>query len=98
MPKNLLNVLDSKYLVIDDVQSISESETLSDGKVDVVGLLFSDEDVYQYPTYPSDDQDAYEIGMSYEDDQNTGSTKNIPVLLSAGLSGVLGIEAGGKVR
>jgi len=38
---------------------------LPDGKVDVVGLLYSDDNLYQYPTYPSDDQDAYGIGVQY---------------------------------
>ena len=42
---------------------MSGIEELDDGSPDVVGLLYSDKKLYEYPTYPSDNQDAYGIGI-----------------------------------
>ena len=55
--------MDAAYFIPDDMQDVSGVADLPDGKVDAVALLFSDSDLYYYPTYPSNDQDAYDIGM-----------------------------------
>ena len=48
----------------------------------------------EYPTYPSWDQDAYDISTSSDLIYKSGPTINIPVLLSAGLTGPLALKAG----
>ena len=54
IPRNMLDVLNDEFYIPKDMQSISGVGDLSDGKSDAVGLLFSDEDLYQYPTYLTD--------------------------------------------
>ena len=80
------------------MQSVSGVGDLSDGKSDAVGLLFSDEGYTQYPTYPSMDQDAYDIGMQPDEDYNEGPTQTVPILISSGLSGPTALTAGGIAR
>ena len=81
------------------MQEVNGVGNLPDSKkVDAIGLLFSNDDLAEYPTYPSWDQDAYEIITSTDLDKSSGSTRNIPVLLSAGLSGPLAIKAGDMGR
>lgn len=47
-----MTVIDSKLYIPSDVQTESGVGNLSGGKVDPVGLLYSDEGFDQYPTYP----------------------------------------------
>ena len=62
VPSNLLNVTYAEFYVPDDMQDVTGVPNLPDGKIDAVGLLFSDNNLDQYPTYPDNDQDAYKIG------------------------------------
>ena len=72
---------------------------LSNGKYNVIESLFSTEDLYQYPTYPSYDQDYYNIGNQEDIDYNMNKpTENIPILLSYGLKNAMGIEAGDLIK
>ena len=80
------------------MQSVSGVGKLSDGKVDAVGLLFSDEGYTQYPTYPDWDQDAYDIGMQPNANYNNGPTQTVPILISSGLSGWTALQAGDIAR
>ena len=85
IPSNLLNVTYNEFYIPDDMQDVNGVDDLPDGKINAVGLLFSDDDIDQYPTYPSDNQDAYDIGRQYKTTYNVGPTQNIKVLLSSGL-------------
>lgn len=98
VPANLLDVTFSEFYIPKDLQDVSGVSTLDDGKVNAVGLLYSDKDIVQYPTYPSDDQDAYNIGRQYSRTYGTGPTENVKLLLSSGLQQPMGIEAGNIVN
>lgn len=55
VPRNFLQVVNPDYYIPTDMQDVSGVGDLSDGKVDAVGLLYSDQDVEQYPTFPETD-------------------------------------------
>lgn len=74
-------------------------DDLSDGKVNAIGLLFSDNDLYEYPTYPSGDIDYYGIGVQNNTYYNKGqSTTNIKLIVSEGIKDHMGISAGDLLR
>ena len=74
MPSNLLNVTYAEFYIPDDMQDVSGVSDLPNGKVDAVGLLFSENNLDQYPTYPGEDQDAYEVGKQKTTSYNEGPT------------------------
>jgi len=37
------------------MEQVNGVAKLADGKIDAIGLLYSDENLYIYPTYPGDD-------------------------------------------
>jgi len=49
VPENLMSVIDDSLYIPTDMQSVSGVGDLSDGKVNAVGLLYSDEDLSEYP-------------------------------------------------
>ena len=61
-------------------------------------MIWSEEDLYEYPTYPSDNQDAYDIGVQFSQTYNTGYTRDVPIIVSYGLSQPMGLKAGDLVR
>lgn len=63
IPENFLDVVDAEFYIPSDMEDLSSVSDLSDGKVNAVGLLFSNDDLSQYPTYPEPDQDFYNIGV-----------------------------------
>lgn len=44
-----MNVIDDSLYIPTDMQSVNGVGDLSDGKVNAVGLLYSDEDIAEYP-------------------------------------------------
>lgn len=65
IPENFLNVSLVDFMIPSDTMSVDGVSDLSNGKEDVVGMLYSSNNLYQYPTYPGDDQDAFDIGIQY---------------------------------
>ena len=55
VPENFLDVALDEFLIPSDTQDVPNAPKLSNGKVDVVSLLYNTDDMYQYPTYPNDD-------------------------------------------
>ena len=100
VPSNLLNVTDNSFYIPTEMEKVSGVAKLPDGKIDAVGLLYSDEDLYTYPTYPGDNQDAYNIGVQYSTNyaKKGTSTRDMRMLLPYGLSGLMGLSAGDLVR
>jgi hypothetical protein len=100
VPRNFFNVTGTDFYIPTEMQKVSSVPKLPDGKIDGVGLLYSNESMYTYPTYPGDDQDAYNIGV--QDDVNYSkkgtSTLDFGMLLPYGLSGPMGISAGDLIR
>ena len=83
-----------------ETMTVSGVSDLSNGKPDVVSMLYSDNDLYQYPTYPSDDQDAYGIAVQYNQTyyERGATTVDVPMLVPYGLSGPMGLSAGDRIR
>lgn len=100
VPKNFLNVALVDFLLPSDSMDVDGVDELSNGRDDVVGMLYSSNDLYQYPTYPGDDQDAYDIGIQYDVNyaERGVTVMDVPMLVSYGLSGPIGISAGDKIR
>ena len=55
VPDNFLDVVSAEFYIPTDIQQVDGAVTLPDGRIDAVGLLYSDADLYQYPTYPGYD-------------------------------------------
>ena len=80
---------------------MSGVDDLSDGKVDAVALLYSENDVTQYPTYPENNQDGNDIAVQYDLDyykKNTAPTWTVKMLLAYGVAGYYSIEGGSNMR
>jgi len=72
------------YLLPHDSMDVSGVDELSNGRANVVGMLYSSNDLYQYPTYPSDDHDAFNIGFqfNYDYSENGATVMDVPMLIS----------------
>ena len=77
---------------------MSGVKKLSDGKVNAVGLLYTDADVSEYPSYPELDQtyqDYYNVSVQQNFTEYVGlPTQTINILLPSGLEDPYAIEAG----
>ena len=77
---------------------MSGVKSLSDGKVNAVGLLYSNADVSEYPSYPELDQtyqDYYNVSVQQNFTEYVGlPTQTINILLPSGLEDPYAIEAG----
>ena len=60
VPQDLLTVTGTEFLVVDDYQE-EVPVTEIDDKPNVIDLLYTDEGVNQYPSYPSTDIKDYNI-------------------------------------
>ena len=70
---------DAYFYIPDDMQNVSGVENLPDGKIDAIGLLFSDNDISQYPSTTIDE---YKIGVQFNDTYNgSKSTENMKIIL-----------------
>jgi len=81
---------------------VSGVKSLSDGKVNAVGLLFSDSDVSEYPSYPELDytyQDYYNVTVQQNFTEYEGlPTMTLTILLPSGLEDPYAIEAGSIMK
>ena len=102
VPENYLNVTDIEFYVPTSTQSgFSETNKTLDGeKVDAVGLLYSSENEDFYPSYPSDDQDYYNItvyssnGYPYKP---TGPTWTLNAIFPSGMRNALNCDRAGQL-
>ena len=63
VPENYMNVIYNEYYVPYKMQDVSGVDDLPSGDIDPVGLLFSEEDMSDYPCYPELTQDCYGISV-----------------------------------
>lgn len=63
VPQNFMQVINEEFYIPTDMQTVGNVPNLSDGKVDAVGLLYSDEDFEQYPCYDTDNQDCFGVAV-----------------------------------
>ena len=61
-------------------------------------MLYSDELVSQYPSYPSDNTDYYDIISGSDPNPEQKFTETMKVLLPAGLENILSINSGDIIR
>lgn len=97
-----MNVIYDDLYIPTSMQDVSGVEDLSDGKVDAVGLLYSDSDFVQYPTYPDHNQDGSGIAVQgtlnfYEKNKNK-PTWTVKMLLPYGVANYYAIEGGSNMR
>ena len=98
VPENFMEVIDYDLYVPTDMQDVTGVGDLPNGKVNAVGLLYSNDDFTQYPGYNTPDndmnQDPYDIGVQEDLDAARGRpTWTIKMLLPEGLASVYAIEA-----
>ena len=102
VPENYLNVTDIEFYVPTSTQGgfSDTNKTLDGEKVDAVGLLYSSENEDYYPSYPSDDQDYYNItvysynGYPYKP---TGPTWTLNAIFPSGMRNALNCDRAGQL-
>jgi len=90
-----MSVIDSNLYIPSDMQKESGVSDLDGGKVDPVGLLYSDKGFDQYPTYPDPGQDAYDIAVQPNLDAFSDlPSRTIKMLLPEGAANFFAMKAG----
>lgn len=99
MPEHFLNITGTDYLVLDDYQEIDGLGEI-DGTPDVIELLYTEEDVDQYVTYPEENQNGYGVIVSYDSWNGVlpGPTNTIKMIAPTGVKEGYSIDAGGIVK
>ena len=70
-----MNVIDDSLYIPTDIESVSESENLDDGKVNAVELLYNENDIEYYPTYE-------DVDFSYQDYYNISVQQNFTMFVN----------------
>ena len=103
LPVNYLNVTDVDFYVPTDIQSGLTHNMTSNGKIDAVGLLFSDEDTKPYPTANPDcprcgeNIDYYNISVTVYPEL-FWFTNTVKMILPSGARHALNAKAGDIIR
>ena len=58
VPRNYFNVTTTKFVIVDEYQEGPDIDKI-DGVPDLIELLYSDEDIDQYVTYPNPKNNGY---------------------------------------
>ena len=104
LPSNYLNVTDVDFYVPTDIQSGLTHNMTSNGKIDAVGLLFSDEDIKAYPTYDPDCPtcgqiiDYYNISVTPYAEPQYFFSNTIKMILPSGARHAVNAKAGDIIR
>ena len=99
VPENFLEVADLEFYVPTDIQAGVTSNKTASGKLDAIGLLYSDEHVDEYPSYPSDNTDYYNVSVTNNPNHNEGPTWTLKMILPSGVRHAMNaLNAGDIVR
>ena len=104
LPSNYLNVTDVEYYVPTDIQSGLTHNMTSNGLIDAVGLLYSDEDIKLYPTFNPECPDCwasidyYNISVTPYPPPLNYFSNTIKMILPSGARHALNAEAGDIIR
>ena len=97
VPPNYLNVTDLEYYYPKDLQKdVPVNKTLNGG-TDAVAMLYSNDQVNEYPTYPTNDTDYYNVVVGQVNERQR-FTETIKMLLPSGLRSKLSATAGDIIR
>lgn len=92
-----MDVIDEEFYIPKDMQDVSGVDKLSDGKTNAVGLLYSDNDLEQYPC--DNNQNCFGIGVQDEIDYFDGKpTWTATMILPSGVADFYAIEAGSLMK
>lgn len=97
VPPNYLNVTLDELYVYDSLQSGVDTTKTSNGKKDAISLLYSQEEVDQYVTYPLDDQNGYKILSNANADDMTGPTWTLKMLIAGTFETVYSAGVGDNI-
>ena len=64
VPQNFLNVTGTDFVILEDYQEVDGLEEI-DGVPDIISLLYTEEGVDQYVTYPESNQNGYDVFADY---------------------------------
>ena len=81
------------YALQDDVTA----NTTENGYLDVIDMLYSDNSINQYPTYPEQDTNCYDI-MHGELNNKQKFTETLKIAIPSALRTALSVEAGGLAK
>ena len=79
--KNLFNVTGTEFYLIDELQEDVEVDEY-DGKRDAIALLYTEDGIDQYVTYPSTNRNGYNTIITNQ--SFNGTTETIKMLLPSG--------------
>lgn len=97
VPPNFLNVTDLAFYYPKDVQDDVKVNTTASGRPNAVAMLYSDEQVDEYPTYPGTDTDYYNVTVGAYNGRER-FTETIKILIPSGFEDKLSATAGDVIR
>ena len=81
------------------MQSVNDVADLPDGKVDAVGLLYSDDNFEQYKCYPDYNQNCEDVGVTIDQDLAYDlPTWTAKMILPSGIMDYYAVAAGSLMR
>ena len=94
VPENFFNITGTDFYEYKDLQSgVTATETAS-GQKDAISLLYSDEGVDQYVTYPFAEINGYKVINNSNGINQTGPTWTLKVLITGALTNLFSVKAG----
>ena len=94
VPENFLNVTLDELYVYNELQSNVDYERTSIGQKDAISLLYNEDEVDQYVTYPSKNQNGYNIISNDGSDDMQGPTWTLKMLIAGIYSSVYSVDVG----
>ena len=95
VPTNFFNVTSTEFFLYNSIQGGVGVDEVS-GKPDVVSMLYTDEGVDQYVTYPGTQVNGYGV-LSNAVNDFPGDTDTIKMIAPTGIKQGLNVEPGGIV-
>ena len=98
MPENFLSVADIEFYYPQSLQDNVQTNSTVNGYRNAIEMLYSDQLVSQYPSYPGNDTDYYDIIVGSDPNPDQKFTETMKILLPAGLEDILSIKSGDIIR
>ena len=93
VPENFMNVALGGLYVYDDLQDGVDMTETPEGQKDAISLLYSDEEIDEYVSYPTDNQDGYGV-IHNGNGSLEGPTWTLKLLMSGTFQNMFSTETG----
>jgi len=97
VPRNYLKVTDLTFYYPYDLQSDVDVGDTENGQPDAVEMLYTNDNVDEYGTWPSTDTDEYDVAVG-EMDTRQRFTRTLRALIPSAFRTVLSTKAGEIIR